>query len=237
MDPKKVEAVRSWPMPTSKKKLQSFLGFINFYRRFIKDFAKHARPLHQLTGKTDWKWTSACTIAFNFLVKAITSAPILRMPMDEAQFRVEADSSDFATGAVLEQFQDDKWFPIAYLSKTLTETERNYPIHDKELLAIIRALKESRYLLEGHPQTLLILSDHKNLEYFRNAQNLSRHQARWADYLERFNFEIKHVSGKKQGKSDGLSRRADYETTSQEVSPTVSDPRKAIPSYTNLMPP
>ena len=211
MDPKKVEAVRSWPMPTSKKKLQSFLGFINFYRRFIKDFAKHARPLHQLTGKTDWKWTSACTIAFNFLVKAITSAPILRMPMDEAQFRVEADSSDFATGAVLEQFQDDKWFPIAYLSKTLNETERNYPIHDKELLAIIRALKEWRYLLEGHPQTLLILSDHKNLEYFRNAQNLSRRQARWADYLERFNFEIKHVSGKKQGKSDGLSRRADYD--------------------------
>ena len=99
------------------------------------------------------------------------------MPMDEAQFRVEADSSDFATGAVLEQFQDDKWFPIAYLSKTLNETERNYPIHDKELLAIIRALKEWRYLLEGHPQTLLILSDHKNLEYFRNAQNLSRRQA------------------------------------------------------------
>ena len=65
--------------------------------------------------------------------------------------------------------------------------------------------------MEGHPQTLLILSDHKNLEYFRNAQNLSRRQARWADYLERFNFEIKHVSGKKQGKSDGLSRRADYD--------------------------
>ena len=210
MDPKKVEAVRSWPVPTSKKKLQSFLGFINFYRRFIKDFAKHARPLHQLTGKTDWKWTNACTEAFRFLVNAITSAPILHMPIDDAQFRVEADSSDFATGAVLEQEQDGNWFPIAYLSKTLNDTERNYPIHDKELLSIIRALKEWRYLLEGHPRKLLILSDHKNLEYFRNAQNLSRRQARWADYLERFDFEIKHVSGKKQGKSDGLSRRADY---------------------------
>lgn len=210
MDPKKVEAVRSWPEPTSKKKLQSFLGFINFYRRFIKDFAKHARPLHQLTGKTEWKWTAECTKAFNYLVKAITSAPILRMPVDTAQFRVEADSSDFATGAVLEQEQDGKWFPIAYLSKTLNETERNYPIHDKELLAIIRALKEWRYLLEGHPQKILIHSDHKNLEYFRSAQNLSRRQARWADYLERFDFDIKHVSGKRQGKSDGLSRRADY---------------------------
>jgi hypothetical protein len=118
MDQEKVDGVTAWKPPRNKKELQTFLGFINFYRRFIKDFAKIAHPLHKLTGNHEWKWEDEQQAAFDELKKAITSAPVLRMPSDDGQFKVEADSSDYATGAVLSQFQDDTWYPIAYLSKS-----------------------------------------------------------------------------------------------------------------------
>ena len=134
---------------------------------------------------------------------------MLVIPVDNGPYQVEADSSDFALGAVLSQRQDDKWHPIAYLSKSLTEAERNYEIYDKELLAIMTALSEWRhYLLTG--KEFEIWTDHQNLCYFRKAQKLNRRQARWVMELGEYNFTMHHKPGKTNIKADILSRRADH---------------------------
>ena len=123
MDPIKTKALTSWPTPKKLKELQSFLGFCNFYRRFIKDYSKITKLLNQLTGKEEWKWGAEQDNAFNTLQRAITERPVLAILVDDEPYWVEADSSDFALGAVLSQRQNNKWHPIAYLSKSLTEAE------------------------------------------------------------------------------------------------------------------
>jgi len=156
MDPVKVAGVAEWPEPCNKQEVQSFLRFANFYRRFIKDFSHHARLLFNLTkNEQKWQWGPPEASAFRKLKELVTSAPVLTTPADDQPFHIEADSSDFATGAVLSQLstEDAKWHPVAYYSKSLSETERNYEIHDKEMLAIIRALDEWRHFLrECHGQ-------------------------------------------------------------------------------------
>ena len=125
---------------------------------------------------------------------------------------MEADASNFATGGVLSiKCEDGKWQPVAYISKSLNEIERNYEIHDKEMLAVIRCLKAWRHFLEGAKRKFEIWLDHKNLEYFMSNQKLNRQQAKWALYLSRFNFILKHVPGRKMEKADRLSRRPDWE--------------------------
>src|ERR1700761_2377603 len=212
MDPVKVEGVANWPIPPNMKEVQSFLGFTNFYRQFIQDFADVARPLHDLTKKDiPWEWNTEHQAAFDNLKKAITSSPVLIFPSDDKPYRVEADSSGHASGAVLSQEgEDGKWHPVAFLSKSLSEVERNYDVHDKEMLAIIRALEEWRHYLEGTKHTFQIWTDHKNLEYFMTAKKLNRRQARWSLFLSRFNFTLHHRPGKKSLKPDALSRRPDH---------------------------
>src|SRR6202034_1246488 len=203
------------------KEVQSFLGFVNFYRRFIKDFSQHARPLFDLTKKdVSWRWTEEEQSAFSSLKGAVTSAPILSSPDNSRPFRIEADSSDFATGAVLSQesSEDDKWHPVAFLSKSLSPVERNYDIHDKEMLAIIRAMEEWRHFLEGAEHQFKVWTDHKNLEYFMTAKKLNRRQARWSLFLACFDFLLHHQPGKCMGKSDALSRRSDHGTGSDDNS-------------------
>jgi len=127
-------------------------------------------------------------------------------------FRIEADSSDFTTGAVLSQQSttDGKWHPIAFYSKSLSSVEWNYEIHDKEILAIIRALEEWRHFLEGATHPVEIWTDHKNLEYFMTAKKLNYHQACWSLHLARFDFLLHHCLRCAMGKLDTLSRRADH---------------------------
>jgi transposase InsO family protein len=221
MDPAKVAGVSEWPVPSNKKEVQSFLGFTNFYRRFIRDFSQHARPLFDLTrNDVKWRWTSEEQSAFDSLKSAVTSTPILASPDNSRPFRIEADSSDFATGAVLSQQspETEKWHPVAFLSKSLSPVERNYEIHDKEMLAIIRAMEEWRQFLEGAEHQFEVWTDHKNLEYFMTAKKLNRRQARWSLFLARFDFLLHHRPGKSMGKSDALSRRADHGTGSDDNS-------------------
>jgi hypothetical protein len=227
MDPVKIEGVRGWPVPRRVKELQSFLGFINFYRRFIEDFSKIARPLHDLTRKdTKWKWEDKQQEAFERLKEKVTSAPILVQPDVQRPFKLETDASDYATGAVLSQLcEDEKWRPIGFLSKSLNDAERNYQVHDKELLSVIRALEEWRHLLEGATHPVDIYNDHRNLTYFMKAQNLNRRQARWSLYLSRFNFVMCHRAGKSSGKPDALSRRIDHQQdTPDNVGQTLLTP-------------
>jgi len=224
MDPVKIAGIAEWPTPTNKKEVQSFLGFTNFYRRFIKDFSEHARPLFDLTrNNCVWRWKASEQSAFDKLKGSVTSAPVLISPDLTKPFRIKADSSNFATGAVLSQVstEDEKWHPVMFFSKSLSPVERNYEIHDKEMLAIIRALQEWRHFVEGAEHPCEILTDHKNLEYFMTAKQLNRCQARWSLYLSRFDFTLSHRPGKSMGKPDALSRRADHGTGTDDNSNIV----------------
>ena len=167
-------------VPTNLKEVQSFVGFLNFYHHFIEGFANVAWPLHNLTKKgTPFKFSDKELAAFAKLKDLIPSAHILMLPNLTQPFHIEADSSDFATGGVLSQLsQDDgKWHPVAFLLKSLGAVEQNYEIHDKEMLAIIRALEEWCHFLEGTQHMVEICMDHKDLEYSQTAQNLNQHQA------------------------------------------------------------
>jgi len=145
MDPVKVAGVCDWPTPENWTDVQAFIGFVNFYHRFIQDFSTIARPLFDLTRSDQaWNWDVKEQEAFEGLKMAVTTAPVLVSPQDSEPFRIEADSSDFASGAVLSQRlpREEKWHPVAFYSKSLSPVERNYEIHDKEMLVIIRALEE-----------------------------------------------------------------------------------------------
>jgi len=213
MNPVKVAGVREWPTPENKTDVQAFLGFVNFYQRFIRDFFAKARLLFDLTcSEQVWMWSGREQTAFEDLKMAVTTAPVLMSPQDSEPFQVEVDSSDFAIGAVLSQqlTADGKWHPVAFYSKSLSSVERNYKIHDKEMLAIICALEEWRHFLEGATHPVEIWTDHKNLEYFMTAKKLNRRQARWSLHLARFNFLLHHCPGHTMGKPDALSRRANH---------------------------
>src|SRR6266550_1569687 len=169
MDPIKLAGIRDWPTPTTVKQVRSFLGFRNYYRKFISGFAHLARPLHELTKKNKiWTWTVECQVAFDLLKERFTSAPVLRMPDVNLPFILQTDASDHAIGAVLMQADENgDLHPCGYLSHTLTPTETRWQIYDRELYAIYYALfKEWRYLLEGADHPVTIQCDHKNLLYY-----------------------------------------------------------------------
>ena len=211
MDPAKVSGITKWPQPKTVKELQSFLGFCNFYRRFIQDYSQVAHSLFALTKKdVPYIWATPQESAFRSLIHAFTVAPVLALPNPALPFRVITDASDFALGAILEQPDLlNRWHPVAFFSKSMQPPELNYDIHDKELLAIIRALEAFRHYLQGHPDPFEVWSDHNNLAYFRTKQKLSRRQARWSLFLAEFNFSIIHKPGA-FNKADALSRRPDH---------------------------
>ena len=136
------------------------------------------------------------------------------LPDNSRPFQIKADSSNFTTRAVLSQQspEDNKWHPIAFLSKSISPVEWNYEIHDKEMLVIVRALEEWRHFVEGAEHRCEIWTDHKNLGYFMMAKKLNRRQARWSLLLARFDFIMHHRPGKSMGKMDALSRRSDHRT-------------------------
>ena len=213
MQKEKVEGVLNWPTPKNVKEVQKFLELANYYRMFIKNFTKIATPLHVLVRKEQkWKWEKEQEEVFGKLKKVFTIEPILAIPDIDREMRVEADASDYTTGGVLStKCKDSKWRPVAFISKLLNTTERNYEIHNKEILAVIRCLKAWRHYLERTKLEFKIWTDHKNLQYFMMSQKLNCKQARWVLYLSRFNFTLKYVPGKSMGKADGLSRRLNWQ--------------------------
>ena len=179
MDPVKVEGIANWPTPTSVKDVRSFLGFCNFYRAFIPSFSHVARPLNDLTKKgRQWAWTDKEERAFNELKDICTSYPVLRTPDWSRQFILETDASGYALGAVLMQEFDDGIHPVAFNSRSLLPAERNYDAHDKELAGVIFGFKCGRPFLLGAKHAVRVRTDHKNLQYFRQPQNITGRQAR-----------------------------------------------------------
>jgi hypothetical protein len=211
MDPIKVAAIIEWPVPKNKKDVQQFLGFCNFYRRFIQGYSEAAKPLNGLTGKTDWTWEEKQDHAFQAVKNSIANNVTLLVLSDHGVFRVEADSSDYANGGTLSQLGNDgKWRPVAFRSKSLSPAEQNYEIYDKELLAIVQALEDWRQYLLGAQHKFEIWTDHENLSYFRKPQKINRRQARWITELANYDFELVHKPGTQMKKVDILSRRIDY---------------------------
>jgi len=209
MDPKKVEAVLGWETPRNVKDVRAFIGFANFYRRFIHEFSALVSPLVALTRKdAKFFFSPACQEAFDVLKTRFTTAPVLRHFDPELPCVVEADSSDYVTGGILSQRDADNVLrPVAFFSKRLSPAECNYEIYDKELLAIIRCFEEWRPELEGAAFPISVLSDHRNLQYFTTTKQLSHRQARWSEYLSRFQFTIEYRPGAQGQKPDALTRR------------------------------
>jgi transposase InsO family protein len=209
VDPEKVRAISEWEAPTTVKGVRQFLGFANFYREFISDFSTLARPLISLTKKAaTFQWGHGEDSAFEKLKQTFITAPVLAQWDPDRLTVVEADSSGYATGACLSQYDEEgRLRPVAYASQRLSPSECNYEIHDKELLAIMRALKQWDGELRSVAQPFTILSDHNNLRFFLTARSLNERQVRWVETLSRYNFQIQFRPGKKANRPDALSRR------------------------------
>ena len=206
MDPAKVDAIMAWPQPASVVQLQSFLGLANYYRRFVKDYSRVAAPLTALAtpATKGWPWSQAQTDAFAALKQAIAAAPVLCVPDPTRPFTVNTDASNFAIGAVLSQ--NDR--PVAFESRKLKPAETRYPVHDREMLAIIYALKKWRhYLLGTHS---VVVTDHQALQHFLQQPHLNQRQTRWMGTLAEFDVRITHQRGKLNVVADALSRRPDH---------------------------
>ena len=237
MDPAKISSVLTWPTPKSVKEIQAFLGFANFYRRFISNYSSICLPLTTLTKKeTSWSWTSDAAHAFTTLKTLFTSAPILQHFQPDIPVTIEADASDYALGCVLSQpAPNGILHPVAFHSRKFSAAELNYPIYDKELLAIVEAFRHWRAYTEGATVPVTVYSDHKNLEYWTASRILTRRQARWNELLSGYNFVIAYRKGTSMGKPDALSRRPDYSLGTPLPTPPILPPQ--IISHISQPPP
>ena len=181
MDPARIQTLAEWPVPKTFRDVQVFLGFANFYRRFIYRYSKITTPLSSLLkGSKDGKksgpmeWALEQQSAFEALQRAFGSAPMLRHFDPKRPIRVETDASKFAVGAILsQQFEDGLWHPIAFWSRKMIPAETNYEVHDQELLAIVAAFKQWRHYVEGSQLPIEVLTDHNNLRGFISVKQLT----------------------------------------------------------------
>uniref|UniRef100_A0A803SM11 ribonuclease H n=1 Tax=Anolis carolinensis TaxID=28377 RepID=A0A803SM11_ANOCA len=218
MDPAKVSAVLEWRAPTNKKEVQRFLGFANYYRKFIPDFARWSDPITScIRGKQPFRWTEQAEKGFQQLKKLFTTQPILQHPDPKTPFVVQADASDVAIGAVLMQPVGEHLHSCAFYSRQLTAPERNYTIWEKELLAIKAAFENWRHWLEGAKFPIEVHTDHRNLEHLRTARKLNQRQQRWALFFERFDFQIHYVTPAQTKQADALSRKPEYAAGRRET--------------------
>ena len=203
-----VEAIVNWTTPTNLKEVQGFVGFANFYRRFIHEFSKLVKPLVALTKKDNpFVWNKACTRSFRDLKERVTTAPILRHFDPNHQAILETDASDYVTGGILSQYNDEGVLhPVTFYSKTMISAEYNYHIYDKELLAIIRCFEHWRPELECTELPIQVFTDHQALKTFIKNKELTRRQARYLDTLSEFNFQVIFRTNKRNSKADALTR-------------------------------
>ncbi|KAJ1039706.1 hypothetical protein NDA10_003202 [Ustilago hordei] len=220
MDPEKVHTVKEWPMLESIHDIQRFLGFANFYRRFIAHFARIAKPLTALVKPIErfkkFELPEEAQQAFHKLIQAFTSAGVLQHFDYHLPTRLETDASDFAIAGVLKQEHEGQWHPVAFYSRKMSSAEKNYEIHDKELLAVVACLTQWRHMLAGLPSQLVILTDHEALKYFKSQRCITGRQARWAILLADFDFILQYRPGGKGGEPDALTRRTDMQPAGEE---------------------
>lgn len=207
----KVQSVQDWPEPKKLRDIQQFLGFANFYRRFIKGYSRIIIPLTRLLKKNStFNFDDAARTAFRTIKERFSDASILRHFIPDLETVIETDASDFAISAILSQYHGKELRPVAFMSRKMLPAELNYEIHDKELLAIVSAVKLWRHYLEGLSKPFIILTDHQALQYFQTSKTLTRRQARWSEIINHHKYVIRYRPGDKSGKPDALSRRPDY---------------------------
>ncbi|KAJ1595875.1 hypothetical protein NDA14_005688 [Ustilago hordei] len=220
MDPEKVRTVKEWPMPESIHDIQRFLGFANFYRRFIAHFAHIAKPLTSLVKPIEWfkkfELPEEAQQAFHKLIQAFTSAGVLQHFNYHLPTRLETDASDFAIAGVLKQEHEGRWHPVAFYSRKMSSAEKNYEIHDKELLAVVACLTQWQHMLAGLLSQLVILTNHEALKYFKSQRHITGQQARWAILLADFDFILQYRPGDKGGEPNALTRRTDMQPAGEE---------------------
>ncbi|BHF69950.1 hypothetical protein SprV_0301299700 [Sparganum proliferum] len=204
----KVEAIRDFPLPTSKRQLQGFLGMVNFYRRFLPNCADLMLPLtNMLSGpKSPLELTGEALTAFERIKNSLAEATLLTHPAPETQLSLMVDASTVAVGAVLQQHLAGSTQPLAFFSKKLLPAETRYNTFGRELLAIYLAVKHFRHFLEGHEFT--IFTDHKPLTFAIHSRSdkLSRRKIRHLDYISQFTSDIRHIDGSRNEVADALSR-------------------------------
>ena len=205
-DPSKVETVREWPEPVSVTEVRSFLGLCSYYRRFIRNFADIARPLHKLTQKgAKFKWTKECQDSFENLKYSLTHSPVLAFPDFTKPFILDTDASDQGIGSVLSQMTENGERVVAYGSRVLSKSERKYCVTRKELLAVVTYVKYFRHFLYGKP--FLIRTDHSSLRWLLNMKNPEGQLARWLEVLSMYHMTIEHRPGTQHRNADAMSRR------------------------------
>ena len=213
-DPEKIRAIQEWPVPRSVKDLRQFLGLANYLHKFSKNYALTVKPLTDLLKKeVEWAWDAAHREAFTQVKRSLVEAPVLALPDADKAFSVVCDASQFAIGSALMQKDDDGVDRvISYQSRLLKAAELNYPVHDKELLAIKYALVKFRVHLLG-PREFVVFTDHASLRTAINTPHLSQRMARWLSFFSEYNFRVEYKPGKMNVLADALSRRPDFEET------------------------
>ncbi|KAJ0894123.1 putative nucleotidyltransferase, Ribonuclease H [Helianthus annuus] len=204
MDDAKVKAIQAWEPPTKVPELRSFLGLVNYYRRFIRGYSAKAAPLTDLLKKNKaWDWDHRCQAAFEGLKEAVMSEPVLALPDVSKPFELHTDASDFAIGGVLIQ----EGHPIAFESRKLNDTEKKYTVQEKEMTAVVHCLRTWRHYLLG--SRFVIKTDNVATSYFQTQKKLSPKQARWQDFLAEFDYVLEYKPGKANVVADALSRKAE----------------------------
>ncbi len=209
-DPEKLSAVTDWPAPHNIPELRKFLGFTNYFRKFLQGYSQRTAVLTNLLRKNvAYEWTQQCQDSFTQLKVDLTSAPVLISPDTTQPYELIADACGTGIGAVLMQNAQ----PIAFESRKFNPAEQNYTVTEQELLAIIHGLVTWRYLLEGLPkEQLKIVTDHSPLTFMPTVQNMSRRQVRWSELLQRYPCSWEHRAGK-NNVADPISRRPNQNKT------------------------
>ncbi len=223
IDPSKIEGISHWPCELKNlRQVRSTLGVLGYQRPFIRDYATLARPLTNLLKKdTPFLWDNTCGDALNKLITVVTSKPALHQPDPALPFSLEVDASAYAVGVILTQKDSrNKHQAVGYFSKTFTEAEHNYDIHNHELLAVVRGLANWHHLLAGSPHPITVYTDHKNLQYYRNPQRISQQVAHYIPLLEDYNYLLVHTPGV-SNHADALSRCPDFDDGSRDNDHTL----------------
>jgi hypothetical protein len=212
--PDKVLAIKQFPVPSNATGVRSFLGVANFYRRFIKDFSRIARPLHALTKKgITFSWPLEAQVAFDTLKTKLVEAPVLVYPDFEKTFELNVDACDVGAGGVLVQLDDEGHpHPIAFYSAVYTSTEANYSVPERECLAMVKALRHFRPYIFG--RQILVYTDHKPLQWLASISDPAGRLIRWALVIADYDIVIRHRPGVANTDADGLSRAYVFTDTS-----------------------
>ena len=208
--------MENWPQPRTAKEVRSFIGHCSYYRRYVKDFARVAAPLHSvITQDKDFEWNDSCSEAFTELKKSLRTAPILIYPDPNLPFILDTDARTIGTGCVLSKVEPKEEQMVAYCSRSSNKSEKNYCAAGKELLAIIFCLKIFRTYLLG--RKFQLRTDHAALKWILNFKNPEGQVARWLEAMSEFQSEIVHQAGLKHNYADVLLRKPCKQCEKKEV--------------------